>query len=79
MAIIASSVPNLRAAALTQARAGRKLRVVTAVLWRIKIKANLSFQALLDRSGRHGATFWPYQFLKLSLSAEAERPQAFVT
>jgi hypothetical protein len=58
---------------------GRKLLVVTAPLWRIKIKANLSFQTLLDRSDRHSATFWPYQFLKLSLSAEAERPQAFVT
>ncbi len=79
MGIKRSSVPNLQARTLTQARAARKLLAVTAVSWRIEIKVNLGFREILDRSGRHGTTFWPYQFLKLSLSAKAEGPQAFAT
>lgn len=79
MGISALSVPILQAGALTHARAGCKLLAVTALPWRIEIKANLSFREVLDPSRRHGATFWPYQILKLSLSAEAAPPQAFVT
>jgi hypothetical protein len=70
---------NLRAWALTQRRAARKVLAATFPMRRIKIKINRGFWANLDPFGRRAATFWPYQFLKLSLSTETGQPQAFVT
>ena len=51
MGISALSVPILQAGALTHARAGCKLLAVTALPWRIEIKANLSFREVLDHPG----------------------------